>query len=73
MEVIDVLYGRFVDGICINNGSSSGIFCSNGGVWVVEWRFWLIMGSVINDGMLIKFVDELFIVFVCFDWNVFIN
>ena len=68
-DVQDALTGRLVEGTQTYNGSQPGTFRGSGGVHVSERRLRLLMGVAINDGRLIRPVDEPAVAPVRFDWN----
>lgn len=67
-EVQDALTGRLVEGTHTYNGSPPGTFRGSGGVHVSERRLRLLMGVAINDGRLIRPIDEPPVAPVRFDW-----
>jgi outer membrane protein TolC len=68
-EVVDALNGRPLDGTRTNNGSTGGTFRGSGGVRVCERKLRLLIGSPINDGMLIQPTDHPTVANVLFDWS----
>jgi len=67
-EVIDAVNGRVIDGTRTNNGSSGGSFRGAGGLRVAERRLRLIVGMQINDGRLIRPVDDPGQAPILYDW-----
>ncbi|MFK7779164.1 MAG: TolC family protein, partial [Gimesia sp.] len=68
-EVENALSGRLLNGTHTNNGSQGGSFQSNHGVYVAERRLRMLMGTLINDGRLIRPADEPSLARVEFDWE----
>jgi outer membrane protein TolC len=68
-EVLDALGGRIVERTRTNNGSNGGTFRAVGGVHAAERRLRLWMGLPINDGRLIRPIDEPPKAKVAFDWT----
>ncbi|MFP6766251.1 MAG: TolC family protein, partial [Planctomycetaceae bacterium] len=68
-QVQDSLSGRLIEGTQTNNGSGGGSFRGTGGVMVAERRLRLLIGTTINDGRLLKTLDEPCEARVSFDWN----
>jgi outer membrane protein TolC len=67
-EVLDALGGRNVERTHTFNGSSGGTFRGVGGVHAAERRLRLWMGLPINDGKLIRPIDEPPSAKLTFDW-----
>ncbi len=68
-DVIDSVNGRSIDGTRTNNGSAGGSFRGNGGLRVAERRLRLIVGMEINDGRLIRPIDDPSQAPMLYDWN----
>jgi outer membrane protein TolC len=68
-DVVDAYNGRATDGTRTYNGSSGGTFRGVGGVRVAERKLRQIIGSQINDGMLLQPVDTPPQAPIIFDWN----
>jgi outer membrane protein TolC len=68
-EAQNSLHGRLIDGTRTYNGSTGGTFRGSGGIYVVERRLRLMTGLPINDGRLIRPVDEPFSAKVEFAWE----
>lgn len=72
-DVIDALGGRLVDRTRTNNGSNGGTFRGVGGVQAAERRLRMWMGVPINDGKLIRPIDQPPHVKIDFDWCQLMN
>ncbi len=68
-EVENALSGRLLNGTHTGNGSQGGSFQSNHGVYVAERRLRMLMGTLINDGRLIRPADEPSLARVEYDWE----
>ncbi len=68
-EVQNALTGPLLEGTRTNNGTSGGTFRGTVGVQAAARRLRLLMGVPINDGRLIRPVDEPPIARVVFDWE----
>lgn len=68
-DVIDSVNGRSIDGTRTNNGSAGGSFRGNGGLRVAERRLRLIVGMEINDGRLIRPIDDPSQAPMLYDWT----
>ena len=68
-EVIDAINGRPIDGTRTNNGSSGGSFRGTGGLRVSERRLRLIIGLDINDGKVIRPMDDPTQAPILIDWD----
>jgi outer membrane protein TolC len=68
-EVKNALTGRLVDRTATFNGSSGGTFRGESGVHVAERRLRMVMGLDINDGRLIRPIDEPSLAPVSYDWS----
>lgn len=68
-EVIDAINGRPVDGTKTNNGSAGGSFRGTGGLRVAERRLRLIIGLDINDGKIIRPMDDPTQAPILVDWE----
>lgn len=68
-EVQNALTGPLFEGTRTNNGTSGGTFRGTVGVQAAERRLRLLMGVPINDGRLIRPVDEPPMARVVFDWE----
>lgn len=68
-EVQDALTGRLTDPTRTHNGSPGGTFRRASGVQVAERRLRYIIGLPINDGQLLRPVDDPIVVPVTFDWE----
>ncbi|WP_298866673.1 TolC family protein [uncultured Gimesia sp.] len=68
-EVENALSGRLLNGTHTGNGSQGGSFQSNHGVYVAERRLRMLMGTLINDGRLLRPADEPSLARVEYDWE----
>lgn len=68
-EVENALSGKLLEGTHTYNGTAPGTFRANGGVQVAERRLRLVMGIPINDGRLIRPLDEPKPTKFVFDWD----
>lgn len=68
-EIIDALNGHAIDGTRTNNGSSGGTFRPIGGLRFQERKLRLIIGMPINDGQLIRPIEEPTDAPVAYDWT----
>jgi outer membrane protein TolC len=68
-DVLDALNGRPLDATRTYNGSSGGTFRGNGGLRVAERRLRWIMGMEINDGQIIRPIDQPPEAAVIYDWD----
>jgi outer membrane protein TolC len=68
-EVENALSGRLTDGTRTHNGSSGGTFRGTGGVYVAERRLRYLMGVPVNDGRVLRPLDEPLRAQVMFDWD----
>ena len=69
-EVDEALAGRVTLGTRTGNGSTGGTMEASGGVQVTERRLRLLIGMAINDGDLIRPIDEPTEADIIFDWSV---
>ncbi|TWT59554.1 TolC family protein [Rubinisphaera italica] len=68
-DMQNALNGRPEDNTKTYNGTSAGSFKSNGGVLRLERRLRYLIGMPINDGSLVRPVDEPLAAPVCFNWE----
>jgi hypothetical protein len=68
-EVDEALAGQLTQGTQVGNGSTGGTLRGTGGVQVAERRLRLLIGLQINDGDLIRPVDEPDYSEAIFDWE----
>jgi len=69
-EVDEALSGRVTQGTRSGNGSTGGTLEGSGGVQMTERRLRLLTGMCINEGELLRPLDEPTEADIVFDWNV---